>query len=59
MQSCLLQMHEFSTLDIHRRFVNVSLKCLKQSSQFIKHLSNFLLKIEEMQLVVDVEDNVV
>ena len=59
MQSHLPRMHEFFTLDIQCQFVNVSLKCLKQSSQFIMHLVSFHLNIGEKQPVVDVEDNVV
>ena len=41
MHSYLPWMHEFCTLDIHCRFVNISLKHLKRSSQFIIHLSSF------------------
>ena len=44
-------------LDIQCQFVNVSLKRLKRSSEFIIHLSSFRLNIGEKQLVVDVEDN--
>ena len=48
-------MHEFFTLDIHCQFVSVSLKCLKRSSEFIIHLSNFRLNVGAKQLVVDVK----
>ena len=55
----MLRMHEFFTLDNQCQFVNVLPKYLKQSLQFIIHLSNFRLNIGAQQLVVDVEDNVV
>ena len=57
MQSHLLGMLEFFTFDIQCQFVNVSLKRLKRSLQFIINLSNFRLNIEAKQLVVDVEDS--
>ena len=41
MQSHLPRMHDFFTLDIQYQFINVSLKRLKRSLQFIIHLSNF------------------
>ena len=51
-------MHEFFMLDIQCQFVNVLLKCLKRSSQFIIHMfDNFRLKIGTKQLVVNVEDS--
>ena len=59
MHSHLPQMHEFYTLDIQCRFVNVSHKHLKRSSQYIIDMSNLCLNIGAKQLVVDVEDNVV
>ena len=57
MQSHMPWMHDFFTLDIHFQFVNVSLKHLKRSSQFIIHLFSFRLNIGAKQLVIDVKDN--
>ena len=57
MQSRLSRMHEFFMLDIKCQFVDVLLKRLKRSSQFIIHMSSFRLNIGAKQLVVDVEDN--
>ena len=57
MQSHLLRMHEFFTLDIQCQFVNVLLKRLEQPSQFIVHMSSFCLKIVAKQMVVNVEDS--
>ena len=57
MQSNLSQMHEFCMLDIRCRFVNVSLKRLKRSSQFIIHMSSFRSNIGAKQLVVNVKDS--
>ena len=57
MQSHLLRMHEFFTLDIQCQFVNVLLKRLEQPSQFIVHMSSFYLKIVAKQMVVNVEDS--
>ena len=48
-------MHQFCTLDIHGQFVNVSLKCLKRSSQFIIHMSSFRSNIGAKQLVINVK----
>ena len=47
----------FFMLDIQCHFVNVSMKHLKWSSQFIIHLSSFRLNIITKQLVIDVEDS--
>jgi len=57
MHSRLSRMHEFFMLDIKCQFVDVLLKRLKRSSQFIIHMSSFRLNIGAKQLVVDVEDN--
>ena len=54
MHSYLTWMHEIFTLYIHSQFVNVSLKRLKRSSQFIIHMLSFCLNIGAKQLVVDV-----
>ena len=56
MQSHLPWMHVIFMFDIHCQFVNISLKRLKPSSQFIIHLSNFRLNIGAKQLVIDVKD---
>ena len=52
-------MHAFFMLDIQCQFVNVSLKRLNQSSQFIMHSSSSCLNIRAKELVVDVGDGVV
>ena len=59
MQSHLPRMHEFFTIIIQCQFINVPLKHLKQSLQFIIHMFNFRLNIRAKQLVVNVEDIVV
>ena len=53
-------MHELVTFDIQCQFVNVSLKHLKRSLQFIiiHMFDNFRLNIGAKQLVVDVKDSV-
>ena len=48
-----------SLIEIQYQIINVLMKRLKQSSQFIIRLFSFCLNIEAKQLVVDVEDNVV
>ena len=53
MHSHLPWMHEFLMLYIHSRFVNVSLKRLKRSSQFIIPMFSFHLNIRAKQLVID------
>ena len=60
MQSRLLWMCEFFTLDIQCQFVNVSSKRLKWLLQFIIYLvSDFRLNIGAKQSVVNVEDSFV
>ena len=56
-QSQYPRMREILMFGIKCQFVNVSLKSLKQSPQFIIHLSSLCLNIGAKQSVVDIEDN--
>ena len=59
MQSQLLRMHEFLTLDFQCQFVNILLNWLEWPSQFIIHMSSLCLNIEAKQMVVEVKDSAV